>query len=41
LQARRINALFGEKFRALLDRFENCHATLGNNNYGLWLLIEL
>ena len=28
LQARRLDAFFGEKFRALLDRFENRHAML-------------
>ena len=32
LQARRINALFGEKFRALLNRFENGHADSLNQN---------
>ena len=32
LQARRINALFGEKFRALLNRFEDGHAASLNQN---------
>jgi hypothetical protein len=32
LQARRINAPFGEKFRALLNRFEDGHAASLNQD---------
>jgi hypothetical protein len=35
LQARRLDAFFGEKFRALLNRFENRHADNLNQNDAL------
>ena len=33
LQARRLNAFFGEKFRALLNRFKNRHARSLNGKH--------